>query len=144
MRISALLLSLILTVKSFACGGDYYESMSFYNLFSQENISNKAFYSFLRTNDAVFYGQAYYDDEPIKPFTGNIDLWREILPNWSKEDIYSALYDSKSSVWKNKTSTVEKEIKNDRSRLYADLYPNRVSSWHGVFHSIFSSKKEGE
>ena len=44
----------------------------------------------------------------------------------------------------NNILSVEKEIKNDRSRLYADLYPNRVSSWHGVFHSIFSSKKEGE
>ena len=133
MRISALLLSLILTVKSFACGGDYYESMSFYNLFSQENISNKAFYSFLRTNDAVFYGQAYYDDEPVKPFTGNIDLWREILPNWSKEDIYSALYDSKSIVWKNKTSTVEKEVKtyinfaNKCSNIFS--YRNNVNSW---------------
>ena len=42
----------------------------------------------------------------------------------------------------NNIISVEKEIKNDRNRLYTDLYPNRVSSWRGVFQSIFSSKKE--
>lgn len=142
MRISALILSLFLTIKSFACGGDYYESMNFYNLFSQENISNKTFYPFLRTNDAVFYGQAYYNEEIVKPFTGNVDLWSEILPKWSKEDIYTALYDSKSTVWKNKTSTIEKEAKayidfaNKCSNLFS--YRNNVNSWD---YDVIKKKK---
>lgn len=142
MRISAILLSLILSVNSFACGGDYYESMSFYNLFSQENISNKAFYPFLRTSDAIFYGQTYYDEEVVKPYTGNVDLWREILPKWSKEDIYAALYQTNSGVWKNKSATIEKEAKtyidfaNKCSNLFS--YRNNVNSWD---YDVIKKKK---
>lgn len=133
MRFSALILSLIISVNTFACGGDYYEGMSFYNLFSQENISDKAFYPFLRTDDAVFYGQAYYEEEIEKPFTGNVNLWSEILPKWSKEDIYTALYNSKNNVWKNRTSAIEKEAKvyidfaNKCSEVF--LHRNNIYSW---------------
>lgn len=142
MRISALLLSLILYVSSFACGGYYDESMSFYNLFSQENISNKAFYPFLRNDDAMFYGQSYYGETTAKPYTGNVDLWNEILPQWSKENIYTALYASNSAIWKNKNSEIDKAAKtyidfaNKCGNLFS--YRNYDNSWD---YDVIKNKK---
>ncbi|WP_299840184.1 hypothetical protein [uncultured Tenacibaculum sp.] len=70
------------------CGGWYYDPDSYYyNLFNQENISQKAFYPFLRTELNPFYA-----DQPLKD-SKNIDEWYVFFDKkYNKEALTETIY----------------------------------------------------
>lgn len=114
-----------------ACGGgDYYDGMSFYNLFEQTNIRAKEFYPFLRDDENVFYRQDPYKTEDLT--NGNIELWKEVLKNWSEADIEQAVYGSFD--WKNRNKKFEKQAKTylDFAKKCSDAfsYRNSLDSWN--------------
>lgn len=107
------LIILFITSTIFACGGEGWYGMSFYSLFKQTNISAEEFYPFLRDEYSRFYGEDNYYDENTKKIypKGNVDLWKEILKNWTKEEIEKAVYNYNNFDWKYKNSAVEKNVK---------------------------------
>ena len=131
MRIITTLLLISIYLNQFACGGgDYYDGMSFYNLFEQTNISAKEFYPFLRDNENAFYKGGAYEDN--SPYTGNINLWKEVLKGWNEKEIQEAVYGDFN--WKDKNSTLETSAK---TYLYfakkssdAFRYRQNYNSWN--------------
>ncbi|WP_109436077.1 hypothetical protein [Aquimarina sp. AU119] len=120
---------------NFVCGGDgYWEGDSFYNLFVQTNISAKEFYPFLRDEYNNFYGENYYDEkkEIVYP-RGNVNLWKEVLLDWSTKDIENVIYNFDSFNWKNKTTKAEKSAKTyiefAQQCSEAFRYRNKRNSW---------------
>ena len=110
-----------------ACGGDYWDGMSYYNLFAQTCISEKGFYPFLRDSDHAFYGDSNYQERR----EGNIALWKEVFPNWSEEDIRRAVYGSFN--WPKQKTPLE-----NRAAIYIDFaqtcskklsYRHRSETW---------------
>ena len=80
------------------CGFDPYDYSYFYVIFNQSLVSAKEYHAFLRSDDTYYT----YTDETH----GNISLWQEILPNWTKQELSNALYEFDSSsferFWKQK------------------------------------------
>ena len=57
-------------VKNWACV--YYNPEEMYfNLFAQEIVNEPEYYSFLRDEEAHFYGEGYYNEDKQRPFTVN-------------------------------------------------------------------------
>ncbi|MDE5422075.1 hypothetical protein L3073_07620 [Ancylomarina sp. DW003] len=118
-----------------ACGGGFWEGMSFYNLFKQTNISAEAFYPFLRNEYSTFYGEDFYGQqkEIIYP-KGNINLWLEILSDWDRKDIERAVYDFDNFDWSERNSEIEKQVKTylDFANLCSQSfsYRNRINTWN--------------
>lgn len=106
-------LTLILaSFKAFPCGGGYgLDSYFFYNIFEQTNINSRSYIPFLRDGYNTFYsgvdGQLELDTR-----SGNIKLWKDILPGWSPEGIEAALYAESDndfqSSWSGKKQGSEK------------------------------------
>lgn len=134
MRILALFILLLLsTFKASSCGyGEWWDGMSFYNLFNQTNISQEEFTPFLRDESKQFF-------EPINESkdqypNGNISLWQEILKDWTAEEIQKALYQPKEFQWKRKNSKLENSAK-----LYMEFaqtcseafeFRHKINSWN--------------
>jgi len=127
---------ILFTTSIFACGGGEWEGMDFYNLFMQTNISAEEFYPFLKDEYNTFYGEDYYYNEGKKEIfypKGNVNLWQEILTNWSRKDIENAVYKFASFQWKSKNSSLEKRAKaylkfaNDCSKSFD--YRNNSHTW---------------
>lgn len=57
------------TTSTYFCGGSYDPDYYYYNMFNQENISQKAFYPFLRTDES-----AHYSSNTVLP-NENVRLW---------------------------------------------------------------------
>ena len=77
---------------AYFCGGYYSADEYYFNLFNQENISQKAFYPFLRVDEEAFYdGVENYESE-------NIRLWYHYFgKKYSKESLAQIiLEDSKN------------------------------------------------
>jgi len=106
------IVTLFFTSTLLACGGGEWYGMSFYSLFKQTNISAEEFYPFLRDEYSRFYGENnYYDEDAKKVYPkGNVNLWKEILKNWTQEEIEKAVYDYPNFDWKNKNSALEKNV----------------------------------
>ncbi|GAF05425.1 hypothetical protein [Saccharicrinis fermentans] len=109
-----LLILLLPSTITFACGGGYYDEYDFfYNLFNQQNISAKDYYPFLRTDDRAFYQEE--EKNPYAFTSGNLTLWKQLLPQWSYNEIQTALqttdHESFRKQWTNKNSPLEKKIK---------------------------------
>lgn len=102
-------------------GWDPIDGWGFYNLFKQTNISAEEFYPFLRSDYATFYSDRYSSDEEIKKEypIGNISLWKEILVNWSENDLEKAIYKQGAFSWSNKHSEIEQ-----RTKIYLDFAQN--------------------
>ncbi len=93
---------------NYYCGGWYYDGDYFYyNLFNQENISQKAFYPFLRTNENPFY-----KDQALKD-TKNVYEWYTFFnQKYSKEVLTEVLYGKENMSYKIKgVSAKEKAAK---------------------------------
>jgi len=104
-------IALLFTSTILACGGgEWWYGMNFYNLFKQTNISAEEFYPFLRDDYSLYYGENYDEDGKEVYPKGNVNLWGEILKNWTKEEIEKAVYKSNFD-WKNKNSALEKNAK---------------------------------
>ncbi len=69
----------------------------YYNLFDQELIADQAdLHPFLRIDVTTFYGA----DAVPTPDNGNVELWRELLPDWSEEEVRQALYSKgRQKLW---------------------------------------------
>ncbi|SNR16258.1 hypothetical protein [Tenacibaculum jejuense] len=96
-----LLLIIVTTPKVFAddapnyfCGGWYYDADSFYyNLFNQENISQKAFYPFLRTDVNPFYEKQSLVDSK------NVHEWYSFFnKKYTKDQLVKILYGKEKKV----------------------------------------------
>ena len=72
------------------CGGGYYEGSSYFNLFQQENIPQKAFYPFLKTYDVAFY-------DGVEPYQSeNIRLWYHYFnKKYSKKSLAQLIFNDK-------------------------------------------------
>ncbi len=69
------------------CGGSYDSDYYYYNLFNQENISQKAFYPFLRTDQSPFYKSLQPKDSE------NIQLWYQFFnEKYSIEILVEVIY----------------------------------------------------
>jgi len=139
------IITLFFTSTILACGGGWY-GISFYSLFKQTNISAEEFYPFLRDEYNHFYGDnKYYEDGKVVYPKGNINLWKEILNNWSKEEIEKAVYDYNNFDWKNKNSKLEKNAKTylEFAHECSDLFNHRniKNSWN-YDEAIFNSEHE--
>ncbi|MBL6448585.1 hypothetical protein JMN32_19900 [Fulvivirga sp. 29W222] len=86
----------------------------FYNLFHQSNISNKAYYPFLRDESHTFY-EGMDGELEIDIHSGNVAQWQQLLSNWSTGDIKKALFAKTDEeflqVWSGKRGTQENKAK---------------------------------
>ena len=132
-----LLILLFISSKAFGCGGDYYEWMSFYTLFDQENSSYGHFKPFLRDNDSKFYdinSSDYYGNEKMIYKSGNIKLWKQLLSNWSEKEVERAVYTPSTFNWNSKKGKLLKytkvyiEYANFCSKAFA--FRDKINSWN--------------
>lgn len=79
---------------TYFCGGWYYAPDAYYyNLFDQENISQKAFYPFLRTDENPFY-----KDFPIE-LSQNVQEWHLFFnKKYSKKTLSNIIYGENSNL----------------------------------------------
>ncbi len=87
---------LMLTLVAKPCGWSQEEGQFFYNIFDQTAISSEVYYPFLRTDDALFYMDPAYEDWR---YDGNIELWNQLLPKWTPEEIKKVLYALRPTEW---------------------------------------------
>lgn len=114
-RFLSVMLLLLVSKTALTCGwapdSDLY---FFYNLFYQSNISNKAYYPFLRDESNTFY-EGMDGEQGVDIHSGNIAQWQELLSGWSAEDVKKALFASTDaefqSAWTRKQGAVEKSAK---------------------------------
>ena len=111
--IIALLFLITATPKIFAentpkyfCGGWYYDPDSFYyNLFNQENISQKAFYPFLRTDMNPFY-----EDQSLKD-SKNVHEWYSFFnEKYSKDQLVEVLYGKENKLYKIQEKSAKEKV----------------------------------
>jgi len=87
------------------CGGYYDPDAYYFNLFNQKNISQKAFYPFLRVDDVDFY------DEIESEESENIRLWYHFFDKkYSKESLTKIIF-------KNNKKGFSKDFKNETQFL---------------------------
>lgn len=103
-RLTFLLLLVSMTARP--CGYDPRDYFYFYEIFNQKMVSASQYHPFLRSDN--FY---YVDDETQD---GNLALWQEILPEWTKEELTKALSTmgdySYDGLWKTKLGSSLKEV----------------------------------
>jgi len=87
---------------TYFCGGYFDQDAFFYNLFNQENISQKAFYPFLRTNEDVFY------ESMPKEYLQNIQEWYAYFDQrYTKENLVKIVFGKQEELSKLKSSNTK-------------------------------------
>ncbi len=98
-----------LNLTSKACGWDPYYSYS-YHLFNQHYIQSKGYDAFFK--EELYSSWAYEHSEPV--ISKNIELWNNILPGWTAEEITQALTNDTIAVfeqlWSGKKEETNKEV----------------------------------
>ncbi len=96
-------------VASYACGWDPYDSYS-YHLFNQHYIQSKGYDAFFK--EELFSSWAYEHSEPV--ISKNVELWQELLPGWTVENITLALTNDTTKIferlWSGKKEGTNKAV----------------------------------
>ncbi len=142
--LSFTILFLLASLRAHTCGwGPEGDNYFFYNIFYQTNISSKAYFPFLRDNFNAFFQPG---DQPYDSNAGNLQLWGELLPRWTTDEISKALYsrsnDDFEKSWNGKKSAIELsakrymefarkcsqafEYRNQNSWAYSDIIKNET------------------
>lgn len=138
------ILTLMTTIKSFPCGGDYEDPYSYNSLiFSQELINDSRYYPFLLASYI-----AYYEADSAKVKSGNIEEWQKYLNIPYEQAHYLVFKASKDDVWKlsaNKTVS-DKQLKfanNAFTQKYKDALGYLVTAKELEPYMIISGHYDG-
>ncbi len=91
-----------------ACGYHPFEGDNYYCILSPTYVPDVSYYPLLMNRERAEF---YMDEETydFRKYLGNIALWKELLNNWTEQDIYHAIYKSDVSKVK-RTENVDPSI----------------------------------
>jgi len=135
MRFLTTILLIFFTPSAFACAsGDWEDHYFFYSIFHQSNIASTDYCSFLRVDNSLF---SDCEDDPSYSWQpANCQLWTEILPTWTVQEIDQILTigsnESFEQLWDGKNSGLEPQAKRymQYARKCSDAFQYRSNySW---------------